>query len=215
MTKYIKEPINSLTHLSGAILSIVGLVFMLYKSIINHSPFQIVSAIIFGVSLILLYSASTVYHWVFSSEKLYTILRKIDHSMIYILIAGTYTPICLNTIRGPIGYTLLAIIWGLALVGIVMKFFWLNAPRWLYTLFYLILGWMAIFFIVPIYKSIALPGFILLLAGGIFYTVGATVYATKLPFLKTKHLGFHEIFHIFIILGSVSHFLMINGYVLV
>lgn len=215
MTKYIKEPINSLTHLTGAVLSLIALVFMIYKAVLNNSTFQIVSASIFGASMILLYTASTVYHWVFSSEKLYTILRKIDHSMIYILIAGTYTPICLNTLRGPVGYTLISIIWALALIGIIMKFYWLNAPRWLYTLFYLILGWMAIFFIVPIYKSIALPGFIFLIAGGLFYTIGATIYATKLPFLKTKYFGFHEIFHIFIILGSLSHFLMINGYVLI
>lgn len=215
MEKYIKEPINSLTHLGGAVLSAFALIYMLYRSISNGSPYQIAAAITFGISLILLYTASTVYHWVFSSEKLYTILRKIDHSMIYMLIAGTYTPICLVTLNGKLGWTLFILIWSLALSGIIMKIFWLNAPRWLYTAFYVILGWLAIFFIGPIYKALATNGFIWLFSGGILYTFGAIIYATKLPIFKFKHLGFHETFHLFILLGSLSHFIMVSKYILI
>lgn len=215
MDKYIKEPINSLTHLGGAILSGFALIYMLYRSILNGSPYQIAAAITFGISLILLYSASTVYHWVFSSEKLYTILRKIDHSMIYLLIAGTYTPICLVTLRGKLGWILFSLIWTLAITGIIMKIFWLNAPRWLYTAFYVILGWLAIFFIGPIYKALPTNGFIWLFSGGILYTFGAVIYATKLPIFKLKRLGFHETFHLFILLGSLSHFIMVSKYILI
>lgn len=215
MGKYIKEPINTLTHLLGAILSGVALIYMMYKSIISGNPYKIAGATTFGISLILLYTASTVYHWTFSSEKLYTILRKIDHSMIYLLIAGTYTPICLVTLKGKLGWTLFALIWSLAISGIIMKIFWLNAPRWLYTAFYVILGWLAIFFIGPIYRAIPLKGFIWLFSGGVLYTLGALIYATKLPLFKFKHLGFHEIFHIFILLGSLSHFIMVSKYVLI
>lgn len=215
MKKFIKEPINSLTHLIGAVLSAVATGFMIYKSVINHNPYQLAGAITFGISLICLYSASTIYHWVFSSEKLYTILRKIDHSMIYVLIAGTYTPVCLVTLKGTMGWVLFGIIWGLAILGIVMKMFWLNAPRWLYTAFYLILGWMAIFFIGPIYRAIPFNGFVWLVTGGLMYTVGSVIYATKSSIFRFKYLGFHEIFHLFILSGSLSHFIMVNNYILV
>ncbi len=215
MDKYIKEPINTLTHLLGAILSGVALIYMMYQSIISGNPYKIAGATTFGISLILLYTASTVYHWTFSSEKLYTILRKIDHSMIYLLIAGTYTPICLVTLKGKLGWTLFALIWSLAISGIIMKIFWLNAPRWLYTAFYVILGWLAIFFIGPIYRALPFNGFVWLFSGGVLYTLGALIYATKLPLFKFKYLGFHEIFHIFILLGSLSHFIMVSKYVLI
>lgn len=215
MEKYIKEPINSLTHLVGAVLSAFALIYMIYISILNGSPYQIAAAVTFGISLILLYTASTVYHWVFSSEKLYTILRKVDHSMIYLLIAGTYTPICLVTLKGKLGWTLFALIWSLAISGIIMKIFWLNAPRWLYTAFYVILGWLAIFFIGPIYKALPTNGFMWMFAGGIFYTLGAIIYASKLPIFKFKYLGFHETFHLFILLGSLSHFIMVSRYILI
>ena len=215
MEKFIKEPINSLTHLGGAILSAFATIYMLYQSIMIGNPYKIAAAITFGISLILLYTASTVYHWVFSSEKLYTILRKIDHSMIYMLIAGTYTPICLVTLKGKLGWILFSLIWSLAISGIIMKIFWLNAPRWLYTAFYLVLGWLAIFFIGPIYKALPSPAFILLFSGGLMYTFGAIIYATKLPIFKFKYLGFHEIFHLFILFGSFSHFLMVSQYILI
>jgi len=210
-----KEPVNTLTHLAGALLSVVALVWMIIKGVSNGSTLQIVSAIIFGLSLIALYTASTVYHWVPSSEKLNALLRRVDHSMIYILIAGTYTPVCLLALKGVMGWTLFAIVWGLAIVGIIMKLVWFSAPRWLYTSFYLILGWMAIFFIVPLYKALPLEGFVWLVTGGVLYSVGSIIYATKSKHIQISVFGFHEIFHMFVLGGSFSHFLMIEKFILV
>lgn len=210
-----KEPVNTLTHLSGALLSVIALVLMILKGIGNGSPLQIASAIVFGVSLIALFTASTVYHWVPSSEKVRVILRRVDHSMIYILIAGTYTPVCLLALKGVLGWSLFGVIWLLAVIGIIMKIVWINAPRWLYTSFYLILGWIAVFFIMPLYKSLPIQGFVWLLIGGLMYTVGAVIYGTKSQKLKISVFGFHEIFHMFILAGSFSHFMMVQGFILI
>lgn len=210
-----KEPVNTLTHLSGALLSVVALVLMILKGVGNGSSLQIASAIVFGVSLIALFTASTVYHWVPSSDKLRAILRRVDHSMIYILIAGTYTPVCLLALKGVLGWSLFGVIWLLAVIGIIMKIVWLNAPRWLYTSFYLILGWIAVFFIMPLYKSLPIQGFVWLLIGGLMYTVGAVIYGTKSQKLKISVFGFHEIFHMFILAGSFSHFMMVQGFILI
>jgi len=210
-----KEPVNTLTHLAGAVFSVVALVWMIIKGFYNGSMVQVVSAGVFGLSLLALYTASTVYHWVPSSEKVQAILRRVDHSMIYILIAGTYTPVCLIALKGTLGYTLFGIVWGLAILGIIMKLVWFSAPRWLYTSFYLILGWMAIFFIVPLYKSLPMEGFIWLLTGGLMYSVGAVIYATKPKRMQLSVFGFHEIFHLFILAGSFAHYMMVEKFILI
>jgi len=210
----IREPVNTLTHLCGAILSAAGLVWMLLKALRQPSPEYLISALVFGASLILLYSASTCYHWLKASSKTIKILRKIDHSMIYVLIAGTYTPICILALPRPLGLYLLAGIWILTLTGIILKFAWLSAPRFIYTSFYLLLGWMALFFIRPIYRTLPLQGFALLLAGGLLYTAGAVIYAFKPARLHLSVFGFHEIFHLFILGGSLSHFIMVSRYLL-
>jgi hemolysin III len=210
-----KEPVNTLTHLSGALLSVVALVVMILKGVGNESSLQILSATIFGLSLLGLYVASTVYHWVPSSEKLNGILRRIDHSMIYVLIAGTYTPVCLLALKGVLGWSLFGTIWTLAIIGIIMKIVWLHAPRWLYTAFYLILGWLAVFFIVPLYKALPLQGFIWLLVGGLMYSVGAIIYGTKSKRIRISVFGFHEIFHLFILAGSLAHFIMVERFIMI
>jgi len=213
MNLHIREPINSLSHLLGIILSCIGLVLLLYVSILSGNTVKIVSSLVFSFGLIALYTASTVYHWKITSEKTLEYLRKVDHIMIYILIAATYTPICLVTLKGFVGYLLLAIIWSLAIAGMILKLFWLNGPRWLYTSFYLILGWAAIFVIYPLYKALPLMGLIMLISGGLYYSIGAVVYATKSDKIRLWKFGFHEIFHVFILLGSISHFLLIYNYV--
>lgn len=210
----IREPLNSITHLLGIILSTIGLIFLLISSINSGDYVKILSSVIFSLGLIGLYSASTIYHWHVASEKTIEILRKVDHSMIYILIAATYTPICLITLKGITGYVLLSIVWSLGIIGIVLKLCWLNAPRWLYTSFYLILGWAAIFVIYPLYKILPTAGLMLLFGGGISYSVGAVFYATKSERIKIWKFGFHEIFHVFILLGSLTHYLMIYKYVI-
>jgi len=214
MQSRFREPVSGLTHLFGAILSILGLMLLIQYSVIVSKNNNIPTLIIFGISLILLYTASTIYHLVTVSEKAIKVLRRIDHSMIYILIAGTYTPICLIALKGTLGSGLCTAIWLLALTGIILKIFWFNAPRWLYTFFYVFMGWLAIFAIYPLSKAISYNGVLWLIAGGVSYTVGAVIYATKWPKITTKFFGFHEIFHIFVLIGSFCHFWMMFKYVM-
>ena len=209
MGKFFREPASGLSHLAGALLSVAGLILLLYAAITNRDVWQIVSFSIFGASMILLYSASAAYHLVNASEKAIRILQKIDHSMIFVLIAGTYTPICLTLLRGRLGYWLLALIWSCAAAGIVMKMFFFDIPRLLYTGVYLIMGWIAVFVIVPLYRAGGPLPLIWLLAGGLFYTAGGIIYAIKKPDILPGWLGFHELFHIFVILGSTAHYVMI------
>ena len=210
MLSKFREPVSGLTHLFGAILSILGLNILIQHSVITYKS----SLIVFGISLILLYTASSVYHLVYASDKAIMVLRRIDHSMIYILIAGTYTPICLIALKGHLGSILCIAIWALALTGIILKIFWFNAPRWLYTFFYVFMGWIAVFAIYPLLKAISFSGVLWLMAGGISYTIGAVIYAAKWPKITSELFGFHEIFHIFVLLGSFCHFWMIFKYVM-
>ncbi|ERK32539.1 PAQR family membrane homeostasis protein TrhA [Clostridium intestinale] len=215
MNKYIREPINGLTHLFGAIASLVGLIAMIVKIAFSvATPLNITAVIIFGISMILLYSASATYHMVIASDKVISFLRKLDHSMIFVLIAGSYTPFCLIALKGVTGWVLFSIIMTIAVLGISFKMIWFNCPRWLSTLIYILMGWIAVFAIVPLYSAISLNGVSLLVLGGILYTVGGVIYAVKPKFLTFKHLGFHEIFHIFILLGTLSHYFCIFKYVL-
>lgn len=214
ITIKIKDPISALTHLFGALLSIVGLVLLVYHAAIKATVWHTVTFAIFGGSLILLYTASTVYHTLSVSDRATRVLRKIDHMMIYILIAGTYTPICLIPLRGVLGWGLFGSIWGIAIIGIVMKVFWLNAPRWLSTLFYTIMGWLVIVAFLPLVETVPAEGIGWLVAGGILYTIGAVIYGTKWPKINWKFFGFHEIFHLFVLLGSFCHFWLMYQYIL-
>ena len=214
MIKKMREPINALTHLLGVLLSIIGLILLIHKSIIFDKSYNIPTFIIFGVSLILLYTASSVYHLVPGPDKIIKVLRKIDHSMIFILIAGTYTPVCLLALKGTLGIALLITIWVLALVGILFKMFWFNMPRWVSTSIYVIMGWLVIIAIYPLTKVLPLGGILWLFIGGVFYTIGAIIYGTKKPTIFSKFLGFHEIFHLFVLLGSLCHFWVMFKYVM-
>mgnify|MGYP000936660831 CR=1 FL=1 len=209
MGRFFREPASGFSHLAGAVLSVAALISLLWIAINNRDVWQIVSFSIFGASMILLYSASATYHLVNASENVVRILQKIDHSMIFVLIAGTYTPICLTLLRGALGYRLLALIWSCAAAGIAMKMFFFNIPRLLYTGIYLIMGWIAVFVIVPLYRAGGPLPLLWLLAGGLMYTAGGVIYALKKPDIFPGWLGFHEIFHIFVILGSAAHYVMI------
>ena len=211
MAKKLRDPVSGFTHLGGAILSIIGTIILVIYGTKKGTAIHITAFSIFGASLILLYTASTLYHLLPVSKKVITILRKIDHIMIYILIAGTYTPLCLISLRGKLGLGLLISIWSLALIGITLKLVWFNAPRWLYTGFYLIMGWLAVIAIFPMTKKIPSLGIWLILTGGISYTLGAIIYGAKWPGKNAKVFGFHEIFHIFVMIGSLLHYLfMLN-----
>lgn len=210
----VKDPVSGFTHLLGALLSVVGLVLLVIYAVKNGTVWHVVAFSIFGASLILLYTASSLYHLLPVSDQGSTVLRKIDHMMIYVLIAGTYTPVCLIPLRGGWGWSLLSSIWGVAMVGIILKLLWFNAPRWLYTLFYVIMGWLIVIAAVPLVKNMPAGALAWLAAGGILYSIGALIYGTKWPRFKSKVFGFHEIFHLFVLYGSFCHFWMMFRYVL-
>lgn len=215
MSVLIREPINGLTHLFGAFLSLAGLIALIIKaSITADSALVIIAVTIFGISMILLYSASATYHMVVAKDHVIAFLRRIDHSMIFVLIAGTYTPICLISLGGVTGWVLFAVINSLALAGVIFKLVWFYAPRWLSTVLYIVMGWIIIFFSSTLWPIIGGDGMLMLVLGGVFYTIGAFIYWLKPKFLSFKHMGFHEIFHIFIMIGSLFHFICIYGYVL-
>ena len=215
MNNYLREPINGFTHLFGAILSFIGLLALVIKTALQGpSAVALTAVIIFGISMILLYSASATYHLVVSTEKVISYLRRIDHAMIFLLIAGSYTPFCLIALKDTAGWILFSVIIGIAIVGISFKLIWFNCPRWLSTGIYVLMGWLAVFLIGPLKKALSPQGLDLLIMGGVFYTIGAIIYATKPNFLKSKYLGFHEIFHIFIMFGTLTHFLCVFKYVI-
>ena len=206
----LREPISSITHLIGGGLSILALVLLIVKQVlapsINYNLF--VSTIIFGASMILLYFTSGIYHAISAKkEKLVLYMRKLDHSMIYVLIAGSYSPFCLYVLPRKTGIPVFVILWLIAIVGILMKILWINMPRILSSALYIGMGWVAIFVIKDLYINLVGPAFFLLVLGGLLYTIGGVIYAIKRP--NIKNLNFHDIFHIFIMLGSLAHFLLV------
>jgi hemolysin III len=192
-------------------MSVAGLVFLIIKAT-GYSIWHVVSLTTFGVSLILLYTASTVYHAVITSKRWEKLLRKIDHMMIFVLIAGSYTPICLLALRGPLGWSLFGSIWGLTIAGLVMKAVWLSAPRWLSTIIYAVMGWLICIAIVPFSQAVSSAGVGLLFGGGLFYSSGAVIYGLKWPNLKG--FGFHELFHVLVLGGSICHYIMMYRYLM-
>lgn len=209
----LNDPVSGLTHFIGALMSIAGLVLLVVFAAIKATAWHVVSFSIFGASLILLYSASTLYHWLPLKPRAREVLRTIDHMMIYVLIAGTYTPICLVAIRGGWGWSLFGSIWGLAILGIVLKAFWMDAPRWLYTSFYVFMGWLAAIAFYPLIQAVSWRGLFWLVTGGLLYSVGAVIYGLKKPNIS-PHFGFHEIFHLFVMAGSISHFILMWRFIL-
>lgn len=215
MNTYIREPFNGLSHLAGAILSFFALIAMIVKASMTDAPtIHVVAVIIFGVSMILLYSASATYHMVLAKDHIIAFLRRLDHSMIFLLIAGSYAPFCLIALHGSTGFILFSIVTGIAIAGVLFKMVWFNSPRWLSTGLYIGMGWIIVFLASPLSEILSTTGLWLLVAGGLMYTIGGIVYGAKPKFLQSKYLGFHEIFHIFILLGTFAHFLCVYFYVL-
>ncbi|OUQ59668.1 hemolysin [Tyzzerella sp. An114] len=212
--KKVKDPISAFTHFLGFLMSIPVTITLVYKSLEDGNFVASFAFLIFGVSLMLLYGASTIYHTVKTDERHTAILRRIDHIMIFVLIAGTYTPVCLVPLRGKWGYTLLAIVWGIAFLGIFLKIFWLNAPRFLSTAIYVAMGWLVMIAFMPLEKALPLGGIILLALGGVTYTVGAIIYAFKSKRLQFKYVNFHDIFHLFVMGGSFFHIVFMYVYIL-
>lgn len=209
----LKDPLSGLTHFVGICLAIVGMVLLILKSSDPVKPWHIATFCVFGVGLILLYLASTLYHWLPLSAKGSRRLKKFDHIMIFILIAATYTPICLIPLRGTLGWGMFSAIWSIAAVGLFFKVFWIHAPRWLSTAIYVFMGWFVIVGIVPLTEALQPGAMLWLVSGGLLYTFGAVIYAVKRPNPWPSVFGFHEIFHIFVMAGSFSHFMLMHQYI--
>lgn len=209
-----RELVSGYSHLLALLLSIAGLVVLVVESALDRNAWHVVGFAIFGASLILLYSASTMYHLLPLSEQRKVLFRRIDHIMIYILIAGTYTPVCLTVLRGPWGWSLFGVIWGLAGLGLAFKLAWLSAPRWLSTVLYVAMGWVALVAMVPIVEAVTWEGVAWMVAGGVWYTLGAATYVTKWPTLHPRHFTFHELFHLLVMAGSLAHFWFMYDFVL-
>ncbi len=209
MFKKLREPVNSLTHWAGALLALIGLIALL---IVGWSaPAKIISLLIYGISLIAMFSASATYHMVRAKDKVLVILRKLDHSAIYLLIAGTYTPFCVNAFEGFWKWGMLSIVWSLAVIGIVVKVFYIKSPRWLNAGIYVVMGWLCVGAAGQMLAVLPAWVFGWLLAGGIIYTLGAAVYATKLFNFWPGVFGFHEVWHIFVLLAAAAHFVAVMG----
>lgn len=211
MRKFFREPLNGLTHCIGMILAIIGTALLIVRVASPPQAWHIVTFAIFGAGMVLLYLASTLYHWLPLSDRGIRFLRRIDHSMIFVYIAATYTPICLIPLRGPWGWSLFGVAWGVATFGIFVKLFWMDAPRWLSTVLYLGMGWMVLVGVYPLVRSLDTGALLWLLAGGLWYSAGAVIYACKRP--NPRWFGFHEIFHCFVIAGSFCHFIVMYSYV--
>ena len=216
MTKHIKDPGSAITHFIGMLMAIFAAVPLLIKAAHEPDSIYLISLTIYAASLILLYAASTTYHTFDLSEKANTILKKIDHMMIFVLIAGSYTPICLITLKGTTGIILLSLVWGIAIVGIILKAFWVFCPKWVSSVLYIGMGWTCVLAFTKILNSLSPAAFGWLLAGGIIYTVGGVIYALKLPLFNKKHKNFgsHEIFHLFVMGGSMCHFIVMYAFIL-
>ena len=214
--KHNKDPGSAITHFIGMLMAIFAAVPLLIKAAHEPSRIYIISITVYAISLILLYAASTTYHTIDRSERVNTILKKIDHMMISVLIAGSYTPICLLVLKGRTGIILLSIVWGIAVIEMLIKAFWVFCPKWVSSVLYIGMGWTCVLAFTQILNALSPAAFGWLLAGGIIYTVGGIIYALKLPFFNTKHKNFgsHEIFHLFVMGGSACHFILMYAFIL-
>ncbi len=211
----IKDPISALTHFMGFIAAFTSGFFMIDHYIDRGADaISIASVVIFILSMMLLYAASTTYHTVVLSPKMDLLFKKIDHLMIFVLIAGSYTPICLTVLRDHGGILLLALVWGVAILGMVFKLFWVTCPKWLSSVIYVCMGWLCVFAFPQILEHMEFPGFLFLLSGGIVYTIGGVIYAMKFKKLNeiSPYFGSHEIFHIFVLIGNALHMVTIYKY---
>ena len=211
----IKDPGSALTHFIGMLMALFAATPLIIKAATKPDMLHVVSLTVFIISMVLLYAASTTYHTFDLSPKVNTLLKKLDHCMIFILIAGTYTPICLIVLNGKTGFTLLAIVWSIAIVGILVKLCWVYCPKWFSSILYIAMGWVCVLAFTQIINSLPRAAFNWLLSGGIIYTIGGIIYALKLPIFNSKHKNFgsHEIFHLFVLAGSFCHFIFMYAYV--
>lgn len=210
-----KDPGSAITHFVGMLMALFAATPLLIKAANEPDRIHIISLAIFITSMILLYGASATYHSLDLSEKTNRVLRKLDHIMIFVLIAGSYTPICLIVLGGTTGKMLFILVWGIAIVGIIIKACWITCPKWFSSILYIAMGWVCVLAFSPLINALSSAAFGWLLAGGIIYTVGGIIYALKLPIFNSKHSNFgsHEIFHLFVMGGSICHFILMYFFV--
>jgi len=212
MSFRMKEPVNTWTHFVLFMAAIVGLMFLVILSRNNIS--KLITMTVYGVSMILLYGASSLYHWVRTTPQKELILKKMDHIAIYLLIAGSYTPVFYYGLEGAWRWAMLSVVWILAIIGMILKIWFIHAPRYVSSAFYVSLGWIALVPFLQLVKNLPMGAIILMAVGGVTYTIGAIIYATKICDFFPKRFGFHEIFHLFIGAGSIVHYFMILIYII-
>ncbi|MGZ5158392.1 MAG: PAQR family membrane homeostasis protein TrhA [Caldimonas sp.] len=203
---YYGEKFNALSHLVGAVLALVGAVVLIVLAALGGDPWKVVSVSVYGLTLVLMYTFSVLYHSLKGHAK--DVLRELDHQSIYLLIAGSYTPFCLVSLRGAWGWWLLGCVWGLALIGGLQELRPKNEARILSVVIYVLMGWVALAALVPLLKALRLAGFAWVLAGGLFYTFGIVFYALD---YRVRHA--HGVWHLFVMAGSVAHYVAIVRYV--
>ena len=212
----IREPGSAITHFIAMMMAIIASSPLLVKAALDGNRTTVFAMAVFMGSMVLLYGASTVYHSLVVRDKILKVFRKLDHMMIFVLIAGSYTPVCLIVLGGRSGYTLLAAVWGIAAAGMLVKALWINCPKWFSSIIYIAMGWVCLFVFRELLITLSLVAFLWLLAGGLIYTAGGVIYALKLPVFNEKHkeFGSHEVFHLFVMAGSLCHYIVIYSYVL-
>lgn len=211
----IREPGSAITHYIGMLLSMAAAAPLLVKAETSQIPSAITAMGIFILTMILLYAASSVYHALNVKDNILKVFRKLDHMMIFILIAGTYTPVCMLVLGGNTGMLLLAFIWGIAIGGILLKSFWINCPKWFSSIIYIGMGWACILVFPSLIEKLSTAAMLWLLAGGILYTSGGIIYALKLKKFNCvhKYFGSHEVFHLFVMAGSFCHFIVMYCFI--
>jgi hemolysin III len=211
MMRHLREPFSGLSHLLGATVAVVATVYMLNNVPSENTGTYLASYLVFGISMFLMFLSSAVYHLMEISEAGIKSLKRIDHMAIYVMIAGSYTPFCLIGLEGTLGWQMFAVVWGIAALGILIKIFWLHAPRMFSTLLYLGMGWISLLVYEPLSESLSEGAISWLVYGGISYSVGAVVYATKWPNISNS-FGFHELWHLCVLAGAACHCVSIALY---
>ena len=211
----IREPGSAITHFIAMMLAVFASTPLLIKTAVSDSSVAFTAMVIFMLSMISLYGASALYHSVVVKDRMLRIFRKIDHMMIFVLIAGSYTPVCLIVLDKDSGYMLFGIVWTIAVVGMVIKAVWITCPKWFSSILYIAMGWVCLGVFGPLWDTLPHSAFLWLLAGGVIYTAGGIIYALKLPVFNSRHryFGSHEIFHLFVMGGSICHFIFMYLYV--
>ena len=211
----IREPGSAITHFIGMMLAVFASTPLLIKAAVSDGLTAFVAMTVFMLSMIALYGASALYHSVMVKDRILRVFRKIDHMMIFVLIAGSYTPVCLIVLGGSLGYTLLTVVWTIAIIGMLIKALWITCPKWFSSIIYIAMGWVCLGVFGQLWSTLPHSAFLWLLAGGIIYTIGGVIYALKLPIFNNRHryVGSHEIFHLFVMGGSICHFIFMYLYV--